>query len=291
MKGIAGFYYVRADHKLYECKAKGSFRNQKLKPLVGDLVEIEIQSEEELLGNIVTILPRNSELIRPAVSNVDQIILVFAADKPEPNRNLIDRFLIMMDAQDMHVILCVNKCDLVEDRPEILDGIVHDYGLAGYEVIPVCASEGRGIDALKEKMRGHVTAFAGPSGVGKSTLVNQIVPEAGMETGTISVKIERGKHTTRHSECFPVPGEDADTILMDTPGFATVYIDMVEAENLEQHFPEFRPLITACRYIGCAHIKERGCAVRQALTEGKIAASRYENYCILYDERKNARRY
>ena len=287
MKGIGGFYYVDTDDGIYECKAKGIFRNQKIKPLVGDMAGIEIIDEAHMTGTITELFPRKSTMIRPALANVEQVILVFAADAPAPNRNLIDRFLVMMSAQNMKVILCVNKCDLAED--EFLRELRHDYcELAGYEMCLISAVEGYGLDELLNKLHGHVSALAGPSGVGKSTLMNRLVDDANMETGEISKKIQRGRHTTRHSECFQI---DGDSVLIDTPGFASVYVDMVEAEAMEMHFHEFLPYIDNCRYMGCAHIKEKDCGVKDAWKAGKIADSRYENYCLLYEERKNARRY
>ncbi|MBQ5600252.1 MAG: ribosome small subunit-dependent GTPase A, partial [Lachnospiraceae bacterium] len=210
MKGIAGFYYVHDGISgVYECKAKGIFRNKKIKPLVGDDVEFTILDEEEKTGNIVDILDRENELIRPAVANIDQAMVVFAATAPEPNLNLLDRFLVTMESQDVPVVICFNKKDLVtEEEAKRLTSI---YEAAGYEVHLTNAKSGEGIEQIRSLLRGKTTVLAGPSGVGKSTITNEIQPEAEMETGTISEKIKRGKHTTRHSELFFV---ETDTFVM-----------------------------------------------------------------------------
>lgn len=193
IKGIAGFYYVHDGvSKVYECKAKGVFRNRKIKPLVGDNVEFDVLSEEECLGNIVEILPRENSLIRPAVANIDQAMIVFAVADPEPNLNLLDRFLVTMEAQDVPVVICFNKTDLGKEGEA--DRLAEIYRNAGYEVHLSCALEGDGIEAIHDLLRGKTTALAGPSGVGKSSLTNRIQPEAEMETGAVSEKIRRGRH-------------------------------------------------------------------------------------------------
>ncbi len=198
VKGISGFYYVHVvESGIYECKAKGIFRQQKMKPLVGDNVTIAVLDEEQMLGNIEEILPRENALIRPAVANVDQALLIFAAAKPKPNFNLLDRFLIMMEYQKVPVTICFNKCDLLTG--EELHAFSDVYEQCGYPVVYTSAREQRGIDVLLERLEGKVTSVAGPSGVGKSSLINCLQPERQMETGAISRKIERGRHTTRHS--------------------------------------------------------------------------------------------
>lgn len=287
IKGIAGFYYVHDRvSKIYACKARGIFRNRKIKPLVGDDVTFEITHEADQEGNIVDILPRNNSLIRPAVANVDQAMLVFAAADPEPNLNLLDRFLVTLELQKVPVILCFNKIDLVpRERVEELSAI---YRGAGYEVHEINARDGISVGEIREILRGKTTALAGPSGVGKSTLTNLIQPDAGMETGAVSEKIRRGRHTTRHSELFFV---EKDTFVMDTPGFSTVFVEHLEPERLQDYFPEFEPYLPDCRFLGCVHVGERECGVKTALAEGKIVESRYENYRLIYEELKNQRRY
>ena len=249
IKGIAGFYYVYADYKLYECKAKGVFRNQKIKPLVGDDVEISVLDSRKMLGSIEEILPRTSELIRPAVANVDQALVVFAAALPEPNFNLLDRFLIMMEKQNVPTVICFNKTDLVDGI--CLKKYQKIYTVSECPVIFASTYEEHGMEALLAVLKGKTTALAGPSGVGKSSIMNMLNPKANMDTGDISKKRERGKHTTRHSELIPV-GED--TFLMDTPGFSSVYFYDMEPEDLKGYYREFEAFEPACRFRGCNHI-------------------------------------
>lgn len=287
VKGIAGFYYVHVvGSGVYECKAKGIFRKEKMKPLVGDNVEIEILDENDREGNITDILPRQNELIRPAVSNIDQVLVVFAAAKPSPHFNLLDRFLVMMESKDIPVILCFNKSDAAaEGELERLQSI---YAACGCPVIFISVKEEKNTEKVKELLRGKTTAVAGPSGVGKSSLINLLNPEANMETGSISRKIERGKHTTRHSELFLF---EKNSYIMDTPGFSSLYVNDFEKEELKYYFREFEPYEGSCRFIGCDHIHEPGCAVKAAVEQGKIHTVRYEDYKDMYEELKNKRRY
>ena len=257
-----------------------------MKPLVGDDVEFTILDEQEKTGNIVDILERQNELIRPAVANIDQAMVVFAATDPEPNLNLLDRFLVTMESQDVPVVICFNKKDLVtEEEAKKLTSI---YEAAGYEVHLTNAKSGEGIEQILGLLRGKTTVLAGPSGVGKSTITNEIQPEAEMETGSISEKIKRGKHTTRHSELFFV---EADTYVMDTPGFSSMFVDNMKPEELQQFFPEFEEFIPDCRFLGCVHVGERECGVKDAVKEGTLSKARYENYRLIYEELKNKRRY
>ena len=269
---------------MYECKAKGIFRNKKIKQLVGDNVEFDILDEQELTGNIVDIIKRDNELIRPAVANIDQAMIVFAVTDPEPNLNLLDRFLVAMEAQDIPVVICFNKKDLA--TVEEAQKLVSIYEAAGYEVHLTNAKSGEGIDGIRELLRGKTTALAGPSGVGKSSITNEIQPEAEMETGSISEKIKRGKHTTRHSELFFV---EKETFVMDTPGFSSMFVENMKPEELQNYFPEFDEFIPDCRFLGCVHVGERECGVKDAVKEGRIAASRYDNYRLIYEELKNKR--
>lgn len=287
MKGIAGFYYVGVvESGVYECKAKGIFRKDKIKPLVGDDVEIEVLNEEEKLGNIVKILPRRSELIRPAVANIDQALVIFAAREPKPNLSLLDRFLVIMEKQDIPVIICFNKQDLC-DEEEVgrLKGI---YEACGYPVVLASAKQGEGIEEIKSLLRGKTTTVAGPSGVGKSSLTNLLQNEVQMETGEISKKLGRGRHTTRHSQIIQI---EEDTWLYDTPGFTSFYVEEIEKEELRFYFREFSKYEGTCRFQGCTHTHEPGCMVKNALEEGKISKERYENYLELYGDLKEKRRY
>ena len=288
IKGIAGFYYVHTPemNSIYECKAKGIFRNQNIKPLVGDDVEIDTEDQPEGKGTIVRILPRQNELVRPAVANIDQAMVIFAAAEPDPNLNLLDRFLIMMQKQRVYTLVCFNKMEIVSQ--EEISLLRETYLRCGCEVIFTSMLQKEGISILYEKMKGKTTVLAGPSGVGKSTFINLVQPAANMETGIVSEKIKRGKHTTRHSELIYIEDE---TYIMDTPGFSSLYIDEIEKEELKDYFVEFSDYDQECRFIGCNHLNEPGCAVKEALQEKKISRLRYENYVTLYEELKNQKRY
>ncbi|MDD2980596.1 MAG: ribosome small subunit-dependent GTPase A [Hespellia sp.] len=287
VKGIAGFYYVHvAESGIYECKAKGIFRKEKIKPLVGDDVEIDILDEVEKLGNINRILPRSNELIRPAVANVDQALVVFAVTEPEPHFNLLDRFLVMMERKDIPVILCFNKKDIAT-QPSIRK-IQEIYEKCGYQVIFTSAAEEENIDQIGQVLKGKTTTVAGPSGVGKSSIINILQPEAKMETGSISKKIARGKHTTRHTELIPI---DESSYIMDTPGFSSLYVNDFEKEELKEYFREFQPYEGQCRFQECTHTHEPQCAVKQAVEAGKIHEVRYKDYLEMYRELENKRRY
>lgn len=292
IKGIAGFYYVHvAGSGVYECKAKGAFRKQKIKPLVGDNVEIDVISQEEHTGNVIDILPRKNELIRPAVANVDQAVVIFAAAKPNPNFNLLDRFLIMMEYQHIPAVICFNKTDLIDEME--MENLVRAYKTSGYRVLFTSAKEQDGVEKIRQILKGKTSTVAGPSGVGKSSLINLLAPQAEMETGAISEKIERGRHTTRHAQVIPVPMEDGseDTYIIDTPGFSSLSVEFYEKETLGTLFPEFQQYEPYCRFRGCSHISEPDCGVKEALAEGKISKIRYDDYVEIYQEVQNRRKY
>ncbi|WP_300799878.1 ribosome small subunit-dependent GTPase A [uncultured Acetatifactor sp.] len=285
IKGIAGFYYVHCGDRIYECKAKGVFRKDNRKPLVGDWVEMDVLDEGEALGNISALLPRDSELIRPAVANVDQALVIFAIAKPRPNFNLLDRFLVMMGQQGIRSIVCFNKLDM--DQEGLGREYRELYGGCGYRTLTVSARLGCGIEELKEMLAGHTTAVAGPSGVGKSSIINCLQSGTVMETGEISAKIERGKHTTRHSELIAI-GEGS--YILDTPGFSSLGLFDLEKERLAGFYPEFAAHERYCRFGGCAHIGEKDCGVKSAVEEGAVSRMRYENYRLLYEELKGMER-
>ena len=287
IKGIAGFYYIYAeDGNIYECKAKGIFRKDNFKPLVGDNVEITVLNEEEKEGSVTSILPRRNSLIRPAVANVDQAFLIFAMENPKPNFLLLDRFLIMMEQQEIPAVICFNKKDVGEK--EEMEKLYEIYTGCGYRVVLSSTYEGEGMDEIHEILKGKTTVVAGPSGVGKSSITNCMQGEVQMETGEISKKLKRGKHTTRHSQVIPV---EKNTFLVDTPGFSSLYLTDMKVEELRDYFPEFVMYEPQCRFQGCMHIHEPGCAVKKALSEGKISQQRYDNYLALYEELKEKRRY
>lgn len=287
IKGIAGFYYVHVENKgVYACRAKGIFRNVNIKPLVGDDVCIDVLDEEAKEGSVTKILPRKSELIRPAVANIDQALIIFAIVKPTPNLNLLDRFLIRMRRQNLPSIICFNKQDMAsEEEKEKLRKV---YENCGCHIVFISALEQNGMEEVRSLLAGKTTTVAGPSGVGKSTLINALHPEAEMETGSISRKIERGRHTTRHSEIIAL-GEE--TYLMDTPGFTSLSISEIPKEELAACYPEFEQYEPYCRFGGCAHINEPDCAVKEAVERGDISRVRYENYKMLYQELQDVKRY
>lgn len=287
IKGIAGFYYVWGeDRQIYECKAKGIFRNQSIKPVVGDEVEIAVLNLHPPEGNIEKVLPRKNILIRPAAANIDQVLIVSALKDPKPNLNLLDRFLVTVERLKIPAAVGFGKTDLADES--IGDRYRLIYESAGYPVLFFSTYEDRGIGQVQSFLRGKTTVLAGPSGVGKSSLMNRILPKAQMETGSISEKIRRGRHTTRHSELFCT---EPETYLMDTPGFSSVFVEDMEAQELKDYFPEFASCEAQCRFFGCVHIGERDCGVKTAVEEGRISVSRYENYRLFYQELKNRRRY
>ena len=283
IKSIAGFYEVHTGEDIYRCRARGVFRALGVKPLVGDDVEIEITDTVSvpMEGNVVRLLPRRNELVRPNVANVDQALLIFAITHPAPSYNMLDRFLITMNQRNLPASLCFNKQDLATEQ-EIRE-LRETYESCGCKVLFVSVLAPDTLGELRSILRGKTTVLTGPSGVGKSTLINTICPGARMQTGELSRKISRGKNTTRHVELLT--GEQ-DTYLVDTPGFTSLYLMDLEAEDLRHYYPEFEEYEGKCRFDGCVHRKEPGCAVHMALEQGKISRIRYKNYCELFEELK-----
>lgn len=277
-KGIGGFYYVKSGGVLYECKARGKFKNDKITPMVGDHVGISIYDEEKHLGVIEEIYDRKNSLIRPAVSNVDQAIIVFSIKNPDPNLMLLDKMIVLAEHAGLDVILCFNKSDLDVDYD--FDKFSRIYRQAGYRVVYTCAIKKLGIDDLLEILKDKISVFSGPSGVGKSSLLNAI-EDFSVETGEVSEKIKRGRHTTRHSELFEIQNGG---IIVDTPGFTSLSLADVEPEVLSDYFPEFRIPSESCRFDNCSHINEPDCGVKEAIENHQIESVRYEAYLYIYKE-------
>ena len=247
---------------------------------------MEVLDEKDMEGNILQIHPRRSALVRPAVANVDQAMIIFAIVKPNPNFNLLDRFLIRMERQNLPTVICFNKQDIASDEEK--ETLRQSYETCGYQVLFVSALENEGVEQVRELLEGKTTTVAGPSGVGKSSLINSLSPVAKMETGEISKKIERGRHTTRHSEIIALGKE---TYIVDTPGFTSLDISEITKEELGRYYPEFVRFEPYCRFSGCAHINEPACGIKDAVADGKISKVRYENYKALYQELKEVKRY
>ena len=269
IKGIGGLYFVKdSEGGVLECRARGLFRKDGIKPMIGDRVIVRN-------GSIAEIEPRKNFLIRPPVSNIDNLVIVAAAASPDPNYLLIDKMLVNAEIAGISPIICINKTDLASgEKTEAI------YALSGYPVVSVCAEKNDGIAELMPYLKGKTTAFSGLSGVGKSTILN-ILTGSEMETGDISDKIQRGRHTTRHVELLELSGGG---YVLDTPGFGSLEVTETRAEELASFFPEFET--EGCRFKDCSHINEPGCAVKEKLESGKIALSRYESYCSIYESLK-----
>lgn len=285
VKGIAGFYYVKVGDKIIECKLRGKFRYDNLTPMIGDKVDISINNGNGD-GVIEKIYKRSTELIRPAVANVNQAIIVFSVKKPEVNIDLLNKFLINCEYNDLKIIVCFNKIDLEYNSNDINE-IVDMLSLCNYNILFLNAKENIGLDKLKENLKGNISVFCGPSGVGKSTILNKIIGHNVMETGEVSEKLGRGKHTTRHSELIDI----GDGLVIDTPGFSMLNINYIEKSQLQYYFPEFKDYIYKCKYRGCLHYKEDHCAVKDAVKDKKISDIRYKFYVSLIEKTNDTRRY
>ena len=276
IKGIGGFYYVKASHNVYECKARGIFRKEHITPMIGDSVTIEVNGEK---GSVIGIEPRFSCLIRPPVANIDTIMIVVAAAEPDPSLELIDKMLVNAEISGIKPAICINKTD-IKDREDIEE----IYKKSGYEVFCVSAEKNIGTERLFDYLKGKTTAFAGLSGVGKSSLLSLITDDA-LETGEVSEKIRRGRHTTRHVELFEID----DGFVLDTPGFGQLEVEGIKADDLWQYFPEMADSQGRCRFRGCAHVNEPDCYVKKKLENGEIAPSRYESYKNMYEKLKQVK--
>ncbi|NEU03291.1 MULTISPECIES: ribosome small subunit-dependent GTPase A [Clostridium] len=279
VKGIGGLYYVKSEGNTYTCKARGKFRYSNLSPMIGDNVEIKIE------GNSVTIekiYERTTELIRPVVANVTQAFVIFAFRHPDLNRDLLSKFLLLCEYNNLNAVVCFNKMDLENEN---IDKVKEELESAGYEVLYLEAKNNLGLEKLKEKIKDNISVFCGPSGVGKSTILNKFIGREMMETGEISDKLKRGKHTTRHSELI----EFEDGYLVDTPGFSSLELDFIPKDELQYCFKEFEPYRDKCKFNNCIHHKEPSCAVKEAVNEGKIHKARYDFYIKTLEDITNNR--
>lgn len=281
IKGIGGFYYVKIDDDTIECKARGIFRKENITPLVGDSVKISLSSPKN--GVIEEILPRKNSLVRPPVANISQVAVVFATENPKPNLLIIDKFIAACEESGVKILICINKTDL--QRGEDYEKIYKD---AGFDVISLSAARGHNIDALKNSLKDNITVFAGNSGVGKSSLLNAVLGEEIFQTGEVSEKVERGRHTTRHSELLPL---SFGGYIIDTPGFSSFDISKIEPWDLHLYFREFSRIDGACKFQDCSHTVEIGCLILDAVDKNIISKTRHENYTYLYNELKSNKKW
>ncbi|OGO78419.1 MAG: ribosome small subunit-dependent GTPase A [Clostridiales bacterium GWB2_37_7] len=282
-KGIGGFYYIDTGEDVYECRARGKFRLEKITPLVGDIADIEVDDRQ---GYILNIHPRTNEMIRPAIANVDQVMMVFAAKSPDINMSLLQKFLLYAEYVRIKIIVCINKIDLDENQD--YKAVVEMLSTVPYSVILTSTKQQIGIEELKAALKNKTTVFAGPSGAGKSSLLNLVQTGLVLKTGDLSKKIDRGTHTTRHAELINL---EIGGRVADTPGFTSLeLLNNIEAEKLQLLFPEFEQH-TNCKFSRCLHDTEPQCGVKAALHEGYISKIRYEYYISLLKELKEIRRY
>ncbi len=281
MKALSGFYYVDSgDGNLIACRARGKFRHKKIIPLVGDRVEITRLDDGS--GMVDEILPRKNEFLRPAVANIDQLVIIVSQATPVTDPFLIDRMTSLAEGKGCDSVICINKCDL-----ERADELFDIYSSVGFPTVRVSAETGEGIEELGNLISGKISAFTGNSGVGKSSILNTLEPGFSLSVGEVSDKLGRGRHTTRHVELFRLQN---GAVVADTPGFSSFDTDQTEVrqkEMLASTFREFKPYLDQCRFVGCSHVKEKGCAVRDALKQGKIPSSRHESYIRLYEQAKS----
>lgn len=288
IKGIGGFYYVDTEKGIYECRARGIFRKNKITPLVGDRVSISVVDEENKKGVVEEIEKRDTELVRPPIANVDKALIVFAIKNPAPNLSLLDRFIVLAEKENLEIVIVFTKVDLDADG-ELLEELKSIYEVSGYKVIPVSNKLKLNIDKIKEELKENTVVFAGPSGVGKSSLLNEVDKNFELKTGEVSDKIKRGKHTTRHAELLKL---ECGGMVADTPGFSSLTLDDIDESELKEYFIEFDKY-DECRFGSrCIHENEPSCAVKEAVENGEISKKRYESYIQLLNEiRSGKRRY
>ena len=287
IKGIGGFYYIETEKGLYECRARGIFRKNKITPLVGDFVKISVVDEDNKKGVVEEIQERKTELVRPPIANVNKALIVFAVKNPTPHLSLLDRFIVLAERENLEIVIILTKIDLDDDNTFVK--IKYIYEPCGYKVIGVSNLENKNIDKVKEELKDNTVVFAGPSGVGKSSLLNQIDSNFQLKTGDVSDKIKRGKHTTRHAELFELK---FGGMVADTPGFSSLTLDDIEDIDLKDYFIEFEDY-DDCKFGSrCIHQNEPNCAVKEAVENGEIPKERYESYIQLLNEiRQGKRRY
>jgi len=290
IKGIGGFYYVSTDRGLIECKPRGIFRKEDIIPLVGDKVRISFHNDSQLQGVIEEILPRETMLLRPAVANVEQCVVVVSIEHPKPDLLFLDRLLVLTEISNLEMLICFNKIDLAQDLE--YKEYVKLYGKIGYPVVCTSVKTGEGIDGLRNALQGRISVFSGLSGVGKSSLLNSVQPHFKLKTGQISNKLKRGRHTTRHVELMKLM---VGGMVVDTPGFSSIKLGLLDEHilneyNLCNYFPEFQFFMGSCRFSGCRHINEPDCSVKKAVENGDIAEWRYRNFIKLTEELKKSRR-
>ena len=279
IKGIGGFYYVEAADRIYECKARGVFRKEKITPLVGDSVEISVEENDK--NSIDSILERQNFFNRPPIANVDKLVIVSSTCDPKPNLLIIDRLTAVAYYKNVQPVIVFTKDDLIG-----ADEYLEIYSHTDIPVFSVSNKTGEGVDEIKALLDGSISVFTGNSGVGKSSLLNCILPDAELETGEISKKLGRGRHTTRHVELFKV----GNGYIADTPGFSSLDSetnDIIMKDELADCFPEFSEYIGECKFTSCAHINDKGCKILEAVNDGRISKSRHESYVSLYNEVKN----
>ena len=288
IKGIGGFYYVDTEKGIYECRARGIFRKNKITPLVGDRVSISVVDEENKKGVVEEIEKRDTELVRPPIANVDKALIVFAIKNPAPNLSLLDRFIVLAEKENLEIVIVFTKVDLDTDG-ELLGELKDIYEVSGYKVISVSNKLKLNIDKIKEELKENTVVFAGPSGVGKSSLLNEVDKNFELKTGEVSDKIKRGKHTTRHAELLKL---ECGGMVADTPGFSSLTLDDIDESELKEYFIEFDKH-DDCRFGSrCIHENEPSCAVKEAVENGEISKKRYESYIQLLNEiRSGKRRY
>lgn len=285
LKGIGGFYYVETDNEVIQCRARGNFREEGITPLIGDKVKIRINQEDNT-GYIEEIYQRETSLKRPPVANISQAIIVMSIKKPNINTWLLDRFLVMSEAEGLNTVICINKVDL--DLEEALK-IKEIYTKIGYKAILTSTETELGIDILRESLNNNISVFAGPSGVGKSSLLNIINPNYKLKTGDISEKNKRGKHTTRHTELLHL---ENNSYVLDSPGFSSLDINFIEHESeLKEYFPEINMNSNKCKFVNCLHVNEPKCQIKKMVENNEISSKRYENYLMFLEEIKKNRRY